>query len=308
MPALPVVFDTDIGGDVDDALALALALASPELHLVGVCVVHGDAEMIETRARIAARLLGLAGRPDVPVLRGQDEPLPGGIPYRRNGSEGEGLLDHPMPPGTHDAPIAGTPAAEWLVEASRHQRVHVVATGPFTNVAIALQRDPTLPQRLDGLTVMGGMFHPEAFPPYWRRAIAEGTVVAANLDYNTRCDPQAAGICADSGVPTTYVPIEVTLHTQLSTAGLHRMHNARSPFCQALARLTAIWSERHFRHRQHGQPDAVANLHDPLAMAAVLPLRGHWITLRDEPTRHATAVDAPGFERFYLDRVLGAFG
>src|SRR5258708_24602397 len=70
--ALPLVFDPDIGTDVDDALALALILASPEVRLVGVTVTSGD---VELRALIAARLLGLAGRQDVPVLIGPDRTL-----------------------------------------------------------------------------------------------------------------------------------------------------------------------------------------------------------------------------------------
>ena len=69
-PPIPVVIDTDIGADPDDALALVLALASPEVDVRGVTIVSGD---VDLRARIAARLLGMAGRPDIPVFRGQGE-------------------------------------------------------------------------------------------------------------------------------------------------------------------------------------------------------------------------------------------
>jgi purine nucleosidase len=307
----PVVFDTDIGGNVDDALALALALASPEIDLLAVSVVHGDERMLDLRARIAARLLGLAGRGDVPVLRGVGTPFPGGRACRPTGSEGHGLLEHPPPPGCTDALVDDTPAVEWLSQAARlHAGLHLVATGPFTTVATALSHDPALAARLQRLTVMGGMFHPEHLPPYWRRAVARGEVVPAELDYNSRCDPRAAEICAASGVPPAYVPIEVTLHTQLTTASLRRLQAASSPFLQALARLVAVWSERHFLHRDHGQPNAVANLHDALAMASLLPQHADWLRFEALPPQHrvATAVDAARFERFYLDRVLAAFG
>ena len=85
-----IVLDTDIGTDVDDALALALALASPELELVAITTVSGDTSL---RARIAARLLALAGRADVPVHAGCEQPLAAGGGFAQGGHEGEGILD-----------------------------------------------------------------------------------------------------------------------------------------------------------------------------------------------------------------------
>src|SRR5262249_61032694 len=101
-----IVLDTDIGTDVDDALALALAVASPELELVAVTTVSGDATL---RARIAARLLALAGRGDVPVHAGCARPLGGRSGFAWTGGEGTGILD-----GTTDA-IAREPAVDALL-------------------------------------------------------------------------------------------------------------------------------------------------------------------------------------------------
>jgi purine nucleosidase len=337
-PPTPVLFDTDIGGNVDDALALALALASPAIELRAVSVVNGDAEMLDLRARIVARLLGLAGRADVPVLRGVPSHTSAADPNTvlDNGAEilrdanGNGDDDpqhnRPAPP-RRDAPILDTPATQWLLDASTQQRLHVVGTGPFTTIAAALHGDPGLSARLDGLTVMGGMVDPRRFPDYWRQADA-----GSELDYNSQCDPQAALACARSGVRMTWVPIEVTLHTQLTRADLTRLRAATRPFGQALAHLVEVWGDSHFRHRDHGQPDAVANLHDPLAMASLLPHSPEWLTVTDQrldyaidaglfttkpatpgsltasSARVATRVDAPAFARFYLDRVLATFG
>jgi purine nucleosidase len=300
---IPVVFDTDIGTNVDDALALALALASPEIRLVGVTVCNGDAPTLQLRARIAARLLGLAGRADVPVVRGHPQRLSESDRYTHLGHEGEGLLefDHDGP----EAPIHDTPAADWLTEQSMHQRLHVVATGPLTTIAVAMQRDPQLARRLRHLSVMGGLVD----------------------DYNTACDPRAALVCATSGVPITWVTIEVTRRTALTRDALERMRRAGAPLLDALCRLTDIWSERVFRHTQPGPPGAVANYHDPLAMASVFG--GPWLTLRDEHLHYAVvdgrfhirpdiasahraqlAVDADSsrFETMFLQRVLAAFG
>jgi purine nucleosidase len=327
VPPIPVVFDTDIGTNVDDALALALALASPEIRLDGVTVVNGDAPVLQTRARIAARLLGLAGRSDVPVFLGHPQQLSETGCYTHLGDEGEGLLDVPF--DGRDATISDTPAVDWLALHAREERFHLVATGPFTNVALALQRDPSLAQRLAHLSVMGGMVHPENFGAYWQEWLLSGNR-GAQLDYNTACDPAAALCIAQSGVDITWVPIEVTLRAGMTAAALDRLRDAHSPFCDALHRLISLWSQRHYRHREHGLPDAVANYHDPLAMATVFGAPG--LTLRHERLRYgiedglfrarptaaddadaheatvAVDVDPAAFEAAWLQRVLGRFG
>ena len=143
-----VVLDTDIGTDVDDALALALALASPELELVAVTTVSGDTTL---RARIAARLLALAGRTDVPVHAGCAEPLGGTAGFAWFGHEGDGILDR-----SRDA-VAPEPAVDALLRLFREQDgLELVTIGPLTNVAVALERDPGLAGRIARLTAMGG--------------------------------------------------------------------------------------------------------------------------------------------------------
>jgi purine nucleosidase len=326
-----VVFDTDIGTNVDDALALALALASPEINLVAVTVTGGDTPTLHTRARIAARLLGLAGRSDVPVLLGHPNTLRPGKGKRQStyGHEGEGLLDHPQD-GT-DAPISDTPAVDWLTAQSRQRSIHVVATGPLTTIAAALQRDPALARRLRHLSVMGGFVHPENASPHWQQALNDSTARGEELDSNTAADPHAALICATSGVPITWVTIEITLRTAMTRAALERLRTANTPFLDALCRLTDIWSERFFHHRDHGLPDAAACYHDPLAMSTLLD--GPWLTLRKEPLTYAVEdglfrirvdakdgdnpraaaahvsveVNSQAFEVMYLSRLLAAF-
>lgn len=271
--ARPVHLDTDIGDNVDDALALALALASPELDLRSVSVVHGDGATLDRRAAVAETLLHLAGRDGIPVVRA-------------------------IPPQARD--------------------MHIVAIGPLTNVAACLDN-------ASKITVMGGMVHPERFPDHWRTQNRGG----AHLDTNTRTDPQAALRVAESSATLTWVPIEITLHTQLTTHSLARLQAAETPLCTELARMLQHWSEHGFRHREHGQPDAVANLHDPLALSSLLPQASTWLTVEEVHLRYAidgelfritpdatsphtahvaTRVDAPAFERFYVERILAAFG
>lgn len=151
--ATPIVVDTDVGTDVDDAFALLLALASPELDLVGVSVTDGD---VELRSRIAARLLGMAGKSDVPVFKGLAEPIGLGRGPTMLGHEGQGILD--VRYDGPEATVREIPAAEWLIEEPRRRRFHLVGIGPYQTIATAFVEDPALSERLLGLTVMGGVF------------------------------------------------------------------------------------------------------------------------------------------------------
>jgi purine nucleosidase len=219
MPApIPVVLDTDIGSDPDDALALILALASPELDLLGVTVVDGD---VDLRARIAARLLGLAGRPDIPVFKGCRRPLGPGRGPTMHGHEGRGILDHDH--AGPDAPIADTPAPEWLVAAARRRPFHLVGIGPCSNLARALQLDPDLAGRLLGFSAMGGVFDPRGFAAGWRHVFRTTGLRPAALDHNTASDPPAALICARAGPPVTWITAEMTFRVPLHRAAQRRL-------------------------------------------------------------------------------------
>ena len=325
---IPIVLDTDVGADPDDALALLLALASPEVDLQAVTIVSGD---VDLRARIASRLLGMAGRTDIPIVKGLGQPPQRGQPPAMLGTEGQGLLD--LAYAGPEAPIADASAPEWLVERSRRAPVHLVTIGPLSNAAAALRLDPTFADRLLGLTAMGGLLDPSALRPTWRRALHERAIEPASLDYNTASDPPAALVCARSGVPLTWVPIEVTFRAPLHRAARDRFQAAGGWLGAALAGMLDAWQTRWFRSTlppAAGSPteveaDAIAFLHDPLALAALFP--GEWLRLRRLPLRYdlagglfhlrqtapsnpaaavaavAVAVDGPAFERFAVDRI-----
>lgn len=209
------------------------------------------------------------------MLRGVAGRLGDSARHTHLGSDGEGLLEVPFDGA--DAPVLDVAAVDWLLEGSRAERLQLVAT--------ALRRDPSLAGRLRGLAVMGGMVHPEHFSPWWQAWLGSPGNRGEQLDYNTACDPVAALACAESGVAMTWVTMEVTLRTGMTRDALASLRAEGTPFCEALARVTAIWAERHYRHEAHDLPGTVANWHDPLAVASVIG--GPWLTLRSERLRYA---------------------
>ena len=313
---IPIVIDTDVGADPDDALALILALASPEVDVRGLTIVSGD---VSWRARIATRLLGMAGRSDIPVFLGRGEPR------QMSGAEGVGLLD--VPYHGPEATVQTTPAVDWLLAESRRASFHLVAIGPLTNVAAAVEEDREFAGRLLGLTVMGGLLDERAMPIAWQRAIQERGP-AAWPDYNTMCDPAAALTVARSGIPVTWVTLDVTMRAPLRVAA-RGLLPADHPLGAALGRMIdawhAVWFPTALPPPDDPSPvptDAVAILHDPLAVAALFP--GDWLRLRPirlasgiedgvfrlreqfdgAPGRRAAEIQGAGFEAFLVARIM----
>ncbi len=308
----PVLLDTDIGSDVDDALALGLVLASQELRLVGVTCV---ARIARRRAAAAARILGLAGRGDVPVFVGEDEAL-----LRRERFVWREIEDQGLPPGP-DAPIEAEPAPEAIVRLARQvPGLELVAIGPLTNLARALALDPKLPRRVAGLTVMGG---------HVREARIGSLTCEPGVDYNLCSDPEATMAVLGAGFATRLVTADVTLQTWLARADLARL-DAAGRLPRALADLVRIWTPWQVKiFTGLGgslDPENVAFLHDPLTVQALVdpaPLRferlrilptiegGVLRTLEVAPASGlgaemevATAVDAKAATQAMLERLL----
>ncbi|MFP4057219.1 MAG: nucleoside hydrolase [Candidatus Brocadiia bacterium] len=293
----PVFVDTDIGDDIDDALALALVLNSPEVELRGVSVVFGD---VATRARLALKLLAAYGRSDVPVAIGRAAPLLGPPPDSSPNQavvleEGEEL---PRPQAcTADELILGTAA-------QTDGELTVITIGAMTNMALALLRDPGLARRAR-LVVMGGAVG-------WQQA-----------EWNVRCDPEAARICFESGISLAMVGLDVTLKCQMSQGDVGQLANAGSEATALLARMTEAWART-----GDGQGKRTPVLHDPLAVAVAWRpelvawepkcvrvetrgefTRGFTVPVAGEPNAQvAVGVEAEAFLRLFMDRLLRPAG
>lgn len=235
---IPVIFDTDIGDDIDDALALALILQSPELDLRAVTTVVDDTD---TRTRLAWKELKLYGRTDVALGTGAPEPL---LDAPRNARAAQFEV---LTAADEFPPAARKPAAQLIVEtllASR-EKITLVPVGPLTNIALALKLDSRIKDKIERIVLMGGAF----FPP--------------RAEYNIVRDRVAAEIVFRSGVPILAVGLDVTMKCKLEGADLDRMRQASNPATQFLVRLIGLW--------QKDQSTAkYPTLHDPLAVAAAV--------------------------------------
>jgi purine nucleosidase len=301
--AVPLVLDTDIGTDVDDALALALALRHPVIDLRAVTTVSADTR---ARGQIAARLLVIAGHPEVEVAAG----VVGFEERAWMGHEGRGL-----PPG--DAlPLSDRDAVALLLDESRSPSPPVVATvGMQSNVAAAVDRDATYPERVPRLAVMGGVFAPVR--PF-------GAIELPPFDHNLIVDSAASVRSLNAGFDVLYVPFDVTVNTILTRGQLDRLRRG-DELCQALAALVDVWSEVLHEMSGGALPDEiVAMLHDPLTVACLV--ERSFVTTETLPVTVAMhdggartfidpiggreaevvrSVDAPAFADWWLETVLG---
>jgi inosine-uridine nucleoside N-ribohydrolase len=243
---IPIVLDCDPGHD--DAIALLLALASPELELVGVTTVSGNQTLDKTTAN-ALRVLEFVGRGDVAVYAGADAPL---VRERVVAAyvHGETGMDGPdLPPARGSA--RGEHAVDFLAREIRARggRLTLVPTGPLTNVALLLALHPDA--RPERIVLMGG-------------AVGEGNKTPA-AEFNIWADPEAARRVFESGIDTTMVGLDVT-HQALITAAHTEELRGRGRVGTMVAELLDFYSRF---HREYYSDLDGSPMHDPVAVAHV---------------------------------------
>ena len=302
-----IVLDVDTG--VDDALALLLALRSPELTLEAVTTVAGNVA-VETATRNTRLVLELAQAPkELRVAEGAAQPLqrPLLTAAQVHGSDGLGNVTGVYPPPQH--PLAGNEASDLLLEVIGEygKELTIVATGPMTNLARAAQRDPERFRQVGEIVQMGG-------------ALKVRGNTSPVAEFNLYVDPEAAAVVLAAGVPLRLVPLDVTEQVILLRSELRRRALERdSTVFQFVREFTVLYFD--FQQRMSGLNGGY--LHDPTAGAAVIdPALLTWqpaqVEVRtdeaergrtvatptpDSSVQVATAVDAARVLELFCDRV-----
>ena len=283
-----IIIDTDIGDDVDDAFALALAVRSPEFQVLGVSTAFGDTEM---RAKIADRFLGEVGRADVPVLAGKTTASKGPMSQRKYGE------------GGHFAKGSHGDAVDFLLEQIRKYpgEITLIAIGPLMNVGAAIDKDAATFRKLKRVVLMGGSI---------RRGYGDLGYTAPVLpmpEWNILNDVASAQKLFASGVPLFVMPLD---STQLKLDEVKRafLFSQGTAVTDQLAVLYHLWGQE------------TPTLFDPMTLAFVLkpelcPVTGMHIRVdekgmtREEPGVANAQVcldsNSEDFFRFYLRRVAG---
>ena len=231
-----VLLDTDIGDDIDDALALALILQSPEIDLKAVTTVFGDAPQ---RARLAAYLLRIFGREDIPIAAGIAMPLqlrhqPSGAPQAAA-----------VPPNAVFPALSDLSGPELIARMAYKYagQLTLICIGPLTNVATALINSPEISSSIRNIVMMGG---------------SSGIPLP---DWNVRSDVRAAQIVLSSGIPITMMGLNITLRCPMRAVDVTRLARSVTAHGQLLSILLEIWRV----HRKRWHPP-YPYLHDPLTV------------------------------------------
>jgi inosine-uridine nucleoside N-ribohydrolase len=301
-----IVWDMDPG--IDDALALILALKSPEIRVLGITTVAGNAPVEMTSAN-ARRVLEYLNADSIPVAMGAanplDQPLEDALSY--HGPDGLGNCRLPSPV----TPLYPGKAWDFLarVVLDAPGEVTLVATGPLTNVACAFELHPELPELLAGLVLMGGAYGLTPYGKGNRTPFAE---------FNIWEDPGAAHIVFNSGADIFAVGLDVTMDPAacLNSQHLEQIKTGHAPAAHLVAQLVE------YEVKYHG----CCRMHDPLALATLLDAslldftsakvgvakgndrdRGFTRILSSDSSQliHvASAVDGPRFLKLFLSRIL----
>ncbi len=236
----PVLLDTDIGSDIDDAVALAYLLRQPNCELAGITTVSGEPQK---RAALASAVLEAGGKSDIPIHVGIEMPLLR-TQVQPSAPQAEALTDE----WTHATFAKRVTAIEFLRETirSRPGEIVLMPIGPLTNLAVLFTIDPEIPSLLKGITMMGGHFF--------------GNAAGGKGEWNIFCDPHAAvKVFAAPVSQFTLIGLDVTLDCTLPAAECRERFAAAGGALAPVAAMAEIW----FKERNH------ITFHDPLAAACL---------------------------------------
>ncbi len=275
---LPIIIDSDPG--LDDALAIALAVARPELNLLAVTSVGGNADVHHCTEN-ALRLLHLYGATEVPVAEGAVGPLAGPLERAAEVHGESGLGTTKLPAAPRKAEPEGAVALMARLLHASPTPVALVPIGPLTNIALLIRSFPHLAPKIAHICLMGG-------------SVGEGNS-SASAEFNIYADPTAAEVVFASGLPITMIGLDVTHHAILDRGILDRLKALSGRSAQTAAELLQFAFDRSAEWGQGERMaihDAVAVLH--LAIPNLVGVARYRITIdaTSGPARGRTIGDA----------------
>jgi purine nucleosidase len=242
-----IILDTDPG--IDDALAILLALASPEIDLRGISTVHGNVSS-EQVTKNALSILELANASHIPVYKGCDVPLVKESLLSPE-THGDFGLGYAKLPESASKPQASH-GSDFIIEEimSHPKEISLVAIGPLTNIALAIRKEPRIVENVKEVLIMGG-------------AIQHTGNTTAMAEFNTYVDPHAAHVVFHSGMPMILTPLDVTYQCVFTKEDLARLLKIDSPITKFISDATRFYMEF---HDEYQQIDGCV-INDPLTMA-----------------------------------------
>ena len=245
-----IIFDTDPG--IDDALALLLIAAAPELDLMAITVTHGNTSQEKCLSN-ALRLVELLGITQVPVARGAQEPLVKELSVAEE-THGDGGLGYAVLPEPKVKPIQES-AHDLIIRLVNENpnQITLLCVGPMTNIALALLKQPQITKKIKRIVAMGGSIHyPGNSTP--------------QSEYNVFCDPESYEIVVNAGIDFTLVPLDVTYQCLLTTQHIEQITLARPEIKNFIKESTRFYIEFHAEYQ--GIQGCAIN--DPLAAAILI--------------------------------------
>ncbi len=290
-----IIIDTDIGGDIDDAFAVALALRSPELDILGISTDYGDTE---GRAKILHRMLGEVGRQEIPVAVG--------VATAVDAVYGDSLSQRRYGEGGHFARSTHPTTVDFILEQIRRYpgEITLVTIGPLPNIGALIDKSPETFRKLKRVVMMGGSIGPV------KADYGNAPSIGPMPDWNVRGDISASQKLFLSGVALYVMPLDSTDHLKLDEVKRNLLFTQGTPLTYALTLLYHQWSNKGL-----GTP----TLCDPMTIAYILnpqlcPVQPMHIRVDDkgltrvEPGKPNAQVylhsDADAFFRFYMRRLL----
>ena len=247
MKKIKIIIDTDIGDDIDDALAIALALRSPEIEVLGITTVYKN---VDSRTQLVLDLLQTFQSDGIPVAKGMGQPI-------RYAVDSE-VIPHQCKLLNRQLPLnCQRHAVDFIIETvKQHPDVVVVAIGPLTNIGMAIKLAPEILGK-SRIVAMGGAFS------------------AVYPEYNILCDPESANIVINSGAKVEMIGLDVTTQCVLSREDEQLILKNENASSRYLAKLLQIWLET--------SKSKKVTLHDPLTIGYLI--QPYLLSMESEPIR-----------------------